>query len=92
MSFGEFVNVGGFIQKRSKVDAIVRSNHVHLRDNQYGKTLEASRRSLTEDGRVWPQPGGGRSPRAAGPPAELLALPFDVDSPTAFEVQSTLVL
>jgi hypothetical protein len=92
MSFGKSVNVGGFIQKTSKVDPIVRSNHVHLWENQYGKTLEASRRSPTEDGRVWPQPGGGRPLGVAGPPVALLALSFDMDSPTAFEVQSTPTL
>jgi hypothetical protein len=81
MSFGESMNAEGFIQKTSKVDPIVRLNHIHLWGNQHGNTLEASRILSTEDGRVWPQPRGDRPPGAAGPPAALLALPFDVDSP-----------
>ena len=49
MSFGEYVNAGGFIQKMSKVDPIVIFNHVYPRRKQLKKILEDNRRLTTED-------------------------------------------
>jgi predicted HAD superfamily Cof-like phosphohydrolase len=48
MSFGEYVNVGRFIQKASMVDPIVIFNHVHLRRKQLKKILQDTRRRTTE--------------------------------------------
>ena len=49
MSFGEYVHAGGFNKKTIKVDLFIKVNHVYLQRNQLGKTLEHSRRQLTED-------------------------------------------
>jgi hypothetical protein len=43
------VNAGGFNQKTSKVDPIVRWNHIYPRWNQLRKDLESSRRQTIED-------------------------------------------
>jgi hypothetical protein len=48
MSFGEYVNAGGFIQKISKVDPIVIFNQVYSWCKQLKKILEDPRRRTTE--------------------------------------------
>jgi hypothetical protein len=48
MSFGEYVNTGGFIQKTSKVDPIIKFSHVYPRRKQLKKILEDTRRCTTE--------------------------------------------
>ena len=47
MSFGESMFLAGFIHKMSKVDPIIRLNHVYPRRNRLRKTLEHSKRQTT---------------------------------------------
>jgi hypothetical protein len=76
MSFGEYVNVGRFIQKASKVDPIVIFNHVHLWRKQLKKILEDTRRRTTEAWAKRPQMWAARprAPRSAGLLQSPLAL------------------
>jgi hypothetical protein len=60
MSFGEYVNAGGFIQKTSKVDPIVIFNHVYLWRKQLKKILEDTRWRTTEAWAKRPQKWAGR--------------------------------
>jgi len=52
MSFGECVFPVGFIQKNIKEDLFIKINHEVPPRNRYGKTLEDSRRRITEAGQV----------------------------------------
>ena len=63
MSFGESVFSAGFIQKTVKEDLFVKGNYGIPPCNQRGKTLEDSRRRITEAGHMslkcgatWPNP------------------------------------
>ena len=48
MSFGESMNVGGFIQKTVKGDLIVRLHYIYLRRKLLVKDLEHTRRQPTK--------------------------------------------
>jgi hypothetical protein len=54
MSLGEYVNVGGFIQKMSQMDLIVIFNHIYPRRKQLKKILEDTRRRTTKAWAKWP--------------------------------------
>ena len=69
MSFGEYVNAGGFIQKTSKVDPIITFNHVYPRRKQLKKILEDTRRCTTEAWAKWPQKWASQPKPLAGRPA-----------------------
>ena len=68
MSFGECVFLVGFIQKNIKEDLFIKINHEVPPRNRYGKTLEDSRRRITE---AYPKglPYGAKQP--LGPPVSL---------------------
>ena len=69
MSFGEFVFLAGFIQKTSKEDLFVKTNHVYPQRNRRGKTLEDFRRQTTEaKGRCLPCGAGQPHLQVARPP------------------------
>ena len=76
MSFGESVFSAGFNQKTVKVDLHVRSNCVYPPRNGQQKTLEGSRRKITEAG-LDPLPCGADRP-LGGATRPLWALPISL--------------
>ena len=79
MSFGESVFLAGFIQKTIKGGLFVKGNYGTPPRNQRGKTLENSRRRITEAG-LAPLPCGddwpvGEAARPLwAPPVSLLRM------------------
>ena len=67
MSFGESVFLAGFIQKTIKEDLFVKGNYRIPPCNQRGKTLEDSRKWITEAKLVPLTCGAGRP---MGPPGQ----------------------
>ena len=61
MSFGESMFSAGFIQKTAKEDIIVEGNYGISSWYLFGKTLEGSRRQITEAG-LDPLPCGAGRP------------------------------
>ena len=93
MCFGESMFSAGFIQKTAKEDLIVEGNYRILPRYLRGKTLEGSRRQITEAA-LDPLPcGAGRPIGGAArplwaPPISLFVCRF----PTAFEDASKPLL
>jgi len=73
MSFGESVFLAGFIQKIVKGDLFIKGNYGTPPQNKHGKTLEHSRRQITE-AKTEALSGGARPTyRSSGPRAHLSA-------------------
>ena len=72
MSFGEFVFSAGFIQKTVNDDLFIKGNYGIPPRNRRGKTLEDSRRRITEVEPVSLTCGAGRphleATQSMGPP------------------------
>ena len=73
MSFGESVFSAGFIQKTVKGDLFIKENYRIPLQNRRGKTLEHSRRQITEAKTEALSGGAKPTYRLSGPRAHLSA-------------------